>query len=107
MREMKDALCLGRERQFDRSRNPFAQDCAALDFSANRFDRDLGAGKETAGEGFVFAHQTEQEVLRLDDRRAKLSCFVARKENNPTRFFSIAFEHQLSTKYECRDRFGS
>ena len=35
MREMKNALGLGRQRQFNRSRNPFAQDCAAFDFSAD------------------------------------------------------------------------
>ena len=51
-------------------------------------------GDEAAGEGFVLTHQAQQQMLRLDRGRAELRCFVASKENHPSRFFSVAFEHR-------------
>ena len=91
---MKDALGFRRERQFNRSRNAFAQQRAAFDLATNCFDGDLRAREKAAGERLVLAHQAQQQVLRLDGGRAELRRFVTSKENYAARFFSIAFEHE-------------
>jgi hypothetical protein len=49
--------------------------------------------QEAIGQGFVLAHQAEQQMLGLDVRAAILAGFVSRKENNASCFFCIAFEH--------------
>src|ERR1051326_1483180 len=44
-------------------------------------------------------------MLRLDGRRAELRSFVASEENNPSRFFCVAFEHLLpALSADCRAR---
>ena len=94
---MQDALGFGGQRQLDRSRNSFAQKRAAFNLSPDRFDGDLRPREKAAGEGLVFAHQTEQQMFGFNRGRAELRRFVASKENNPPRFFSVAFEHRTFT----------
>src|SRR5215831_11836873 len=94
MRVMKDPLRFRRQRQFHRSRNPLAQQCAAFDFAPDSFDGDLRPRKETTSQRLVLAHQPEQQMLRLDRGSAKLRRFIASKENYAASFFSIAFEHE-------------
>ena len=52
------------------------------------------AREETRRQRFVFAHQTEQEVFRLDGGRAELRGFVAGEKNDPARFLRVAFKHK-------------
>src|SRR5688500_8774166 len=92
VREMQDTLRFRRQWQFDRGWNPLAQQRAAFNLSSNSFNGDLRAREETAGERFVFAHQAEQKMLRLNRGRAELRRFVASEKNYPSRFFCVAFE---------------
>src|SRR5712691_6110469 len=94
-RHIQDALALRAERHFDGSRDALANSDAAFDLFAYRFDRALLA-QETVGQGFVLAHQAEQQVLRLDVRAAILAGFVPRKKYNASCFFRIPFEHVSS-----------
>src|SRR3981081_4344541 len=96
VRVVKYALGFGRQWQLDRSRNPFAQQRTAFDLSSDGFNRDLRSREEAAGQGLVFAHQAQKQVLRLNRGRAELRRLVTRKEDHPSRFFSVAFEHWLS-----------
>src|SRR5258706_7580534 len=95
VRVMKCSLGCGRQGQLDGSWNPFAQQGSAFDLSSDGFNGDLRAREKAAREGLVFAHQAEQEMLRLNCGRAELRRLVTRKEDHPSRFFSIAFEHFL------------
>src|SRR5581483_3867473 len=95
VRVMQHAFRLRREWQLNRRRNSLSQKRAAFNLAANRFDRDLRAGEEPAGKRFVFAHQAEQQMLRLDRGRAELRSFITSEENYAAGFFSIAFEHSV------------
>jgi hypothetical protein len=92
---MQHTLGFRGQRQLDRSRNPLTQQGAAFYLSPNRFNCDLGAGEKAAGQSFVFAHQAQQEMLGLNRGRTELRRLVTRKEDYPSRFFSIAFEHTI------------
>src|SRR6202790_5039829 len=89
---VEDALAFRTERHFDGGRNALAYGDASLDFFADGFNRSL-LPQEAIGQGFVLAHQAEQQMLGLDVRAAILAGFVSRKENNASCFFCIAFEH--------------
>ena len=52
----------------------------------------MGAQK-TVGQRFIFAQQAQQQVLRLNVRRAKLAGFVAREKDYAPCLFRITFEH--------------
>jgi hypothetical protein len=56
----------------------------------------LRAREETRGERFVFTHQPEQKVFRLDGGRSELRGFVASKEDYSPRFLRVAFKHKNS-----------
>jgi hypothetical protein len=64
----------------------------ALDLFADGLDRGVGA-QEAIGQGFVFAQKSEKQVFCLDVWRTELAGFVARKEDDAPRFFSISFKH--------------
>src|SRR6266852_5486237 len=94
-RHIKDALALRAERHFDGGRDALADGNAGFDLLANRFDRALLA-QETVGQGFVLAHQAEQQMLGLDVRAAILAGFVPCKKDDASRFLGITFEHVSS-----------
>src|SRR5260370_27534247 len=83
-RHIKDAFALRAERHFDGGRDALADGDTAFDLFAYGFDRALLA-KETVGQGFVFAHQAEQQMLRLNVRAAILAAFVPCKKYAPSR----------------------
>src|SRR5688500_3445171 len=89
----QDVFGFRRERQFNRGRNLLTQERSPLDLFANRLDGNLGAWKKASGQGFVFAHQTQQQVFGFDCRSSKLRRFVSREEDYTARFFGVAFEH--------------
>ncbi len=89
---IQDALAFRAERYFDRSRNALADGDASFDLFADRFNRAL-LTQESIGQCFVLAHQAEQQVLGLDVRASVLAGLISCKENNASRFFCIAFEH--------------
>src|ERR1043165_3894068 len=80
------------QREVNRSRNLLANRGVSPDLLANRFDRGMRA-QETVSQGFVFAQQSEQQMLRLDIRRPELAGFVACKEDNAPCVLRIAFKH--------------
>ena len=49
--------------------------------------------QETIGQGFVFAQESEKQVLSLDIRRPELAGFVACEKDNAPGFLRIAFKH--------------
>jgi hypothetical protein len=63
-----------------------------LDLFTNGFHRSVGP-KEPIGERFIFAQQTQQQVLRFDVGRTELTGFVAREENYPPGLFRVPFKH--------------
>src|SRR6266536_2272014 len=49
--------------------------------------------QETVGQGFVFAEQSQEQVLGLNIRRAELAGFVPREKDDAPCFFRITLEH--------------
>ena len=91
-RHIKDALAFLTERDFYRRGNALANRDARFDLFANALDGAL-LPQEAVGQGFVLAHQAEQQMLRLNVRTAVLASFVACEEYDASRFFCIPFEH--------------
>src|SRR5205085_7726994 len=94
MRVSQHALRLGRKRQLDTRGNLFAQGRAPFDLFADRFKRGLRARQKTCSQRLVFAHQAQEQMLRLDSGRAELRSFVAGEEDNAPCFLRVAFEHK-------------
>ncbi len=90
---LQDALGFGAERNLDRRRNLLPEHGAAFDFLANTFEREVGAGENTAGQSLPLANQPEKEMLGLNGDAAELTRLVPREEKNPPRSFRVAFEH--------------
>src|SRR5208283_2591456 len=63
-----------------------------FDLLANGFHGSVRT-QESIGQGFIFAQQPQQQVLRLYVRRPELACFVARKKDYAPGFLRIAFKH--------------
>src|SRR5216110_1526660 len=68
---------------------------AGFNLFSYRFDRAL-LPQETVGQGFVLAHQAEQQMLGLDVRAAILAGFVPGEKYDASRFLCITFEHVSS-----------
>jgi hypothetical protein len=49
--------------------------------------------QEAIGEGLIFAHQAEQQMLGFDVRASVLTGFITRKKDYATSLFGIAFKH--------------
>src|ERR1700682_4701263 len=98
VRVMQHALGFRGQRQLDRSRNALSQQRPAFYLSTDRFNRDLRAREKAARQSLVFAHQAQQEMLRLNRRGAELRRLVTCEENYSSRFFSVAFEHSITTR---------
>ena len=62
---------------------------------ADRLDRGMRT-QEAIGQRFVFAQQSQQQVLRLDVRRTELAGLVARKEDHAPCFLRVPFKHEPS-----------
>ena len=75
--------------QVYRGRNLLVDRGVSFNLLADRFKRGMGA-QETIGQGFVFAQQSEQQVLRFYIRRPELARFIARKEDDAPGFLCIA-----------------
>src|SRR5580658_8016572 len=86
------ALALVAERKVDRGRNLLADRGMAFDLLSDGFDRGVRP-QETVGEGFVFAQESEKQVLSLDIRRPELAGFVACEKNDASGFLRVAFKH--------------
>ena len=86
------ALAFVRERQVNRGGNFFADGGVAFDLLADGFHRGMRA-QEAVGQRLVFAQQSQQQVLGLNVRRAKLACLVPSKKYYPSRLLCIALEH--------------
>src|ERR1039457_5202494 len=94
------------ERHFHRSGNAFADGDPGFNFFADGFDGALRT-QLAVGKAFVFAHQTEQQMLCLDARASVLAGLVTREEYYPTRLFCESFQHgslgsPLSSRSENR-----
>jgi len=92
VRVMKDAFGFGRQRQLDRSRNPFAQQRAAFDLSSNRLDGDWARGKKRPVK-VLSSRITRAEDAPAQLRARRIATPRNAQENYPSRFFSVAFEH--------------
>src|SRR5262245_21337979 len=90
----QNSLALVRKREVDRRRNLLTNGCPALDFLPDTFDRGM-ISQKTVRKVFVFANQTEQQVLGLDRRATELASFVAGEEDNPPCSLSVSFEHKF------------
>src|SRR5947209_11432436 len=90
----EDALGFGREGEFDRGGNLFAQGGAPLDLLAYGFERGLRAREEARRQSLVLAHEAQQQVLRLDGGRAELRGLVPREEDNPPRLLRVSLKHK-------------
>ena len=88
----QNALALVAQRKVHRSGNLLPDRGATLNLFANGFDRSMRAQK-AIGQGFVFAQQSQQQVLRLNIRRPELAGFVAREKDDAPCLFRITFEH--------------
>ena len=80
------------EREIDRGRDLLADGGVSLDLLADGFDRGMGP-QETIGQGFVFAQESEKQVLRLDIGRPELAGFIACEKDDAPGFLRIAFKH--------------
>src|SRR5690242_2588224 len=100
---VQDALALRAEGNFDGGGNALANGDASFNLFANGFDGTLLA-EEAVGQGFVLAHQAEQQMLRLDVGAAILAGFVPCKKYDATRLLCIAFEHVSSLLPQGRPR---
>src|SRR5271157_416872 len=85
-------LALITQRKVHRGRDLLPDGGVPLDLFADGFDRGMGA-QEAVGERLVFPQQPQQQVLRLNVRRAELAGLVTRKEDDAPGFLRIAFEH--------------
>ena len=92
---VQDALAFRAQRHFHGRGNALANGDASFNLFANGFDGTLLA-EETVGQGFVFAHQAEQQMLRLNVWAAILTGLVPCEKYDATRFLCIAFEHVSS-----------
>src|SRR5271165_2539155 len=88
----EDALALVAERKIDRGRDFFADGGVSLDLLADGLDRGVGP-QETIRQGFVFAQESEKQMLSLDVRRPELAGFIACEKDYAPGFLRIAFEH--------------
>ena len=92
---IEDAFAFRAERNLHGGGDALANGDAGFNLFADGLDGSL-LPQEAIGQGFILAHQTEQEVLGLDVRTAVLTGLIPCKENNATCFFGIAFEHVSS-----------
>src|SRR5207245_1220595 len=92
---VQDALALRAEGHLDGGGNALTNGDASFNLFANGFDGTLLA-EETIGQGFVFAHQAKQQMLRLNIWASILAGLVPCKKYDATRFLCIAFEHVSS-----------
>ena len=91
--KLQHALGFGAERELDRGRHLLAEDRPAFDFLADVFERQMGAGKDPAGQAFAFANQTEEQVLGLNGDASELTGLVTGEEEDSSGPFGIPFEH--------------
>ena len=92
-RKLQHALRFGAEGKLDRGRDLLAEDRPAFDFLPDIFERQMGAGKDPAGEAFAFANQTEEQVLGLNGDAPELTGLVTSKEEDSSGPFGVPFEH--------------
>src|ERR1700680_2011679 len=92
---VQDAFAFRAEGNLHGGGDALANGDARFNFFADGLDGSL-LPQEAIGQGFILAHQAEQEVLGFDVRTAVLAGLVSGKENYSTRFFGITFEHVSS-----------
>src|SRR4029077_17716774 len=90
--EIQDAFGFLAEGHFDRRGDALANRDALFDLFADRLNRAVRTQK-TIGQGFVLAHQAEQQMLGLDVWGAVLAGFVARKKYDASCLLCVAFKH--------------
>src|ERR1700735_1910606 len=84
--ERQNTFRFSAERHFHGSRDALSNGDALFDFLADGFDGAL-VPQIAVSKAFIFAHETEQEVLSFDTRASILASLVTCEENYPTRFF--------------------
>src|SRR5215472_16125732 len=92
---VQNALALRAQGDFNGSGNTLANGDARFNLFSNGFDGALLA-QETVSQGFVFAHQAEQQMLGLDIGAAILAGLVSGKKDYTTCLLCIPFEHVSS-----------
>src|SRR5882762_4267747 len=88
----QDALAFVAQREVDRRGDLLPNGRVSFNLLANRFNRSMRA-QEAVGQGFVFAQQSQQQMLGLYVRRAELAGFIAREKYYAPGFLRITFEH--------------
>src|SRR5882724_5580978 len=86
-------LALITKRKIHRSGNLLPNCGVPFNLLADRLHRSMRP-QEAVREGFIFAQQAQQKMLRLYIRRPELACLIARKEYYAPRFFCITLEHK-------------
>ncbi len=64
--KLQHTFGFGAERELDRGRDLFAENSPAFDFLPDVFEREMGAGKNPAGQPLALANQAKEEVLGLN-----------------------------------------
>src|SRR6266581_1466873 len=93
----QNPLALVAQREIDRGRELLPDSNVSLNLLADGLDRGMRT-QEPEGESFVFAQQSQQQVLRLYVRRTELTALVARKEDDALCFLRVPFKHEPSPR---------
>ena len=97
------ALALVAERQVDRGRNLFAGGGMAFNLFPDGIHGGMGA-QETIGQLFIFAQQSQQQMLRFDVGAAELAGLIPREEDDSPGLFRVSLKHikvLLSLRGHC------
>ena len=92
-RKLQHALRFGAEGELDRGRDLLAEHRPAFDFLADIFERQMGAGKNPAGQAFALANQPKKQVLGLNGDASELTGLVTSEEEYSSGSFGVPFEH--------------
>ena len=89
----EDLLRFFGEGELGRGGDAVDEEPVALDFTADLLGLHVEAGEDLLDDLLAFAQDAEQDVLRLDDARAQLGCFVSGEEEGAACFLVVFFEH--------------
>src|SRR4029077_18946619 len=88
---IQNPLALGAQREIDGGRDLLPDGNVSVNSLADGLDRGMTA-QEPKDESFVFAHKSQQQVLRFY-RRTELTGLVARKEDDAQCYIRVPSEH--------------
>src|SRR5439155_27323562 len=90
----KNALALMAEGQVDGRGNLLANGGVPFDLLADRFHGGVRA-KKPVGQRLVLTQKPEEQVFGFDVWTTELAGLVARKKDDPPRFFRVSLEHRV------------